>query len=421
MSGDGSTRVTFTDVLRIREFRALFGAQVLSLIGDNLAKVAVALLVFDRYHSALLTGLTYGLTFLPWLVGGPLLAALADRLPRRGVMIRCDLWRALLVALIAVPGIPVAFLLALILLVSLLEPAFRAARSALMPEVLGGGPNYATAMNLSGLANTLSTAAGFAIGGALVAVTGVRTAILLDAGTFLASAATVATFIAPRQLARSQSPRIFRDLIEGFRYVLGDPRLLWLALASALAASATMGAIAVAVPLTAAHGADQLVAGLLTAAPTSGVFVGVLVVGRLLPAPWADRLMVPLALLAPLFMIAVWGDPPIWVSAACFVASGACVSMSVTANRVFVEAVDPAFRGRAFGIAGAFVSGFQGLSAFLTGWLADHLGPARAVASTGVLTFVALAVITLLTGQWRRDQSSGRYTRMAQATSPIRR
>lgn len=51
----------------------LWLAEVLSLLGDQLARVALSVLVFDRTGSALLTGLVYGLSFLPALVAGPLL------------------------------------------------------------------------------------------------------------------------------------------------------------------------------------------------------------------------------------------------------------------------------------------------------------------------------------------------------------
>src|SRR4051794_32811139 len=95
-------RVTFGDVLANREFRAMYVAQALSVVGDQLARIAVALLVFGRSHSALLTALSYGLSYLPWIVAGPLLAGYADRLPRRSVMIFCDVVRTLLVLAIAV-------------------------------------------------------------------------------------------------------------------------------------------------------------------------------------------------------------------------------------------------------------------------------------------------------------------------------
>src|SRR3954451_8499169 len=128
-------RVTFRDVLADREFRGLYTAQALSLLGDQVAKIAIALLVFDRSHSATLTALSYAFTFLPWLIGGPWLSVYADRLPRHQVMVACDLVRAATVLLIAIPGIPLGLALLVVCLVSLLEPPFSAARGALLADI----------------------------------------------------------------------------------------------------------------------------------------------------------------------------------------------------------------------------------------------------------------------------------------------
>jgi MFS family permease len=77
--------VTFRDALRVGEFRVLWLAELLSIGGDQLARIALAWIVFSRTSSASLTATTYALTFLPDIVGGSLLSGLADRYPRRRV------------------------------------------------------------------------------------------------------------------------------------------------------------------------------------------------------------------------------------------------------------------------------------------------------------------------------------------------
>ena len=93
-------------LLRLREFRALWAASAQSVTGDQLARVALSLLVFERTESAGWTAATYALTTLPALLSGVLLSGLADRFPRRTVMIGCDLVRAVLVGLMACPVRP---------------------------------------------------------------------------------------------------------------------------------------------------------------------------------------------------------------------------------------------------------------------------------------------------------------------------
>src|SRR3954468_4671091 len=131
-------QATYGEVIAIGEFRAVWLAQAMSLLGDQLAQGALAVLVYNRTQSPLATAAVYALTYLPPIVGGPLLAGLADRYPRRRVMLLCDVARAMFVALMAVPGMPFAVLCVLVFCVVLLGAPFSAARAALLPEVLEG-------------------------------------------------------------------------------------------------------------------------------------------------------------------------------------------------------------------------------------------------------------------------------------------
>ena len=70
----GRGPATWRSLFTVRDFRYLWVAYAVSLVGDQLAQVAVAVLVFGETQSALLTGVVYAMTFVPWLVGGPLLA-----------------------------------------------------------------------------------------------------------------------------------------------------------------------------------------------------------------------------------------------------------------------------------------------------------------------------------------------------------
>ena len=81
----------------ITEFRALWSAQLLSIIGDQLARVALTVLVYRQTHSPLLAAVTFTASLVPNFLGGILLSPIADRLPRRQVMIGTDLVSGLLV------------------------------------------------------------------------------------------------------------------------------------------------------------------------------------------------------------------------------------------------------------------------------------------------------------------------------------
>src|SRR5262249_660825 len=158
---------------RVREFRFLYGAQTQSLLGDQLAAIAVAVLVFDRTGSGFATAMAYASGWLPGLLGGSLLASYADRFPRRRGMMVCDGARAVLLPGVASPGLPTAFVIVLLYVTHLFGAPFSAARSALMPQVLNR--DAYPAGNALGLSTyQVVQVAGFVAGGSAVAIVGAR-------------------------------------------------------------------------------------------------------------------------------------------------------------------------------------------------------------------------------------------------------
>src|SRR4051812_8445470 len=127
-------RTGFRDVVGVAEFRSMWFAEILSVCGDQLARVALSIIVYGRTGSAVLTGLTYALTFAPSLIGGITLTGLADRFPRRNVMATIEAGRCLLVCAVALPGMPLWLMCVLVGAVSLLNPPVKAAQLALLPQ-----------------------------------------------------------------------------------------------------------------------------------------------------------------------------------------------------------------------------------------------------------------------------------------------
>ena len=205
-------RATFSQVFAVGEFRALWLAMLLSVGGDQLARVALTVLVYVRTRSPLLTALTYAMTLLPWLVGGLGLSGLADRLPRRQVMIACDLARmalVLLMAAISLSGSAVALwtMVGLLFVVTLLDSPFKAARSALVADILTG-EKYVLGTTITQITFQVGTVLGFSLGGLVVAALGTRTALLIDAATFAVSALLLALWVRPRPAAARGSAHL---------------------------------------------------------------------------------------------------------------------------------------------------------------------------------------------------------------------
>ena len=142
MTSTTDEKATYGALFGVGEFRSLFAAHVVSMLGTVAAEVALTVLVYERTGSTVLSAATFTVAFLPYLVGGALLSGLAERLPVRRTLVLCDLADACLFAVMALPGLPVAVLLALSFTAGLASPVFAGARAALLPEVLGTGANY---------------------------------------------------------------------------------------------------------------------------------------------------------------------------------------------------------------------------------------------------------------------------------------
>ncbi len=400
--------VTYGTVLRDRRFLGLFVAQVLSLVADRLAAVALTALVFARTGSPLLAATTYAATLLPWLVSGLLLSGIADRHPRRTVMIVTDLGRAALVGLMTLPHVPLAALLVLLVLSGLLAPTFEAARAAALPLLLGE-EEYVRASALSLVAGQVSQLVGLAVAGVVVAQAGVRFALGLDAGSFLLSALVVAAVLRPGDggsgTGRSGAPASsWAQTRAGLALVFGDPVLRPLLVMAWFVACVLVAPEGLAVALLAETGRSTTWLGVLMAAIPCGMAVGAALVGRWAPVR-RTRSMLPLAGLAAVpLLLTPLAERSLPALTALWVIAGVGGAYQVPANALFMRRVPDAFRARAFGIAQSGMLALQGVVLLAAGAAAEVLGASRAIAA---LTALLLPVLWLLGRRWPVDLLAG--------------
>lgn len=190
-------------VLRIRDMRRVWGSQVLSEVGDWAARFALAVLVYDRSGSPLLTAATLAVTYLPYLLS-PIITPWAQRYSLRGMMIGSDVIRMLLFVLIALP-LPTWALLVLAFVAGLATPPFEAARTAIIPEA-AGEDRMADGYALSNVTFQTAQAAGLAVGGVMILVIGSEAALIMNAATFGVSAVLLYGISAGRQPAPPEPP-----------------------------------------------------------------------------------------------------------------------------------------------------------------------------------------------------------------------
>ncbi|SDU73081.1 MFS transporter [Jiangella alkaliphila] len=370
------------EVFGVPEFRTLWLAQTQSRVGDQLARVALALLVYERTDSAGLTALVYALTLLPPLVTAPLLAGLADRYSRRTVMVAVDVARAAFAGLMAIPGMPLPLLAALVVAMTCLQPLFAAARNATLPSVLTGD-RFAVGLGIVTATDGLAQVAGFTAGGLVVVwAGGPNVALAANAVTFLLSAALLRWGLRPHRPGGADGVPARRPsgfALAGVRLVVGDRRLLGLVSLIWLF-GLYLAPEALAAPYAAQIGAGTSAVGLLMAADVAGSVVGAALVTRVRP-PWRDRLTVPLAVAAGLPLVATVAGPPLPVTVALWALSGLLATYMVLAQVTFTEELADEVRGRAIGFASAGLQSAQGVGVLLAGGLAELMPPSVAVAA----------------------------------------
>jgi predicted MFS family arabinose efflux permease len=392
------------------EFRALWLAQLLSVVGDQLARVALTVLVYDRTRSALLAAITFAVSIVPTFIGGVTLAGLADRYPRRSVMIACDIIRASLVLIMVIPGMPLAAVVALLFAVTLTGAPFASARAAIFPDVLSGD-RYVMGTAVTVTTYQFAQVIGFAAGGTIVAFFGTRTSLIIDAATFVGSALIVRAWIRPRPVAgHHRGSSRLAGIFAGARIVLARPALRRPMLFGLLAAF-YVAPEGVAAPLAHGLGGGATAVGVILAAAALGNTVGVIAFSRLVAPSTRLRFMGPLAISACAVLVLFFWEPDLYASLLILFASGLCAAYQLAANAAFVQAAPQEQRSQAFGLAQGAMSLGQGVVMVLAGAAAGHHSPARAIAVCGAVGTVVALAVTVSAARDRGPLASGRRPR----------
>lgn len=215
------------DALRIRDFRRLFAATAVSLLGDGLFYIALAFAVQEVTGSRSQLGLVLAAGTLP-LVGFILVGGVfADRLPRRRQMIWADLARVAIQGVLAVllltDSASFVMLLVLNALYGTASAFFSPAMTGLVPQVVDGA-RLGPANALISTARNAMQFVGAAAAGLLVDLAGSGLAIGIDALSFLVSAALLA-LLHPYPAAGGEPQSFVGDLRAGFDEVIRHPWL----------------------------------------------------------------------------------------------------------------------------------------------------------------------------------------------------
>ncbi|MFE7328625.1 MFS transporter [Streptomyces sp. NPDC057565] len=392
---DPGTPRGYRAVFAVREFRAVFAAHLLSLLGVVVSELALTVLVYDLTGSPLLSALTFALGFLPYLVGGTLFAGVADRYPARRVLVACDLICAGCVAVMVLPGTPVGGLLALRCLVASVSPVFTGTRMAALTDILGEGDLYVLGRSLLRIVSQSALLIGFGVGGVLLAAVSARGAIAITVGTFLCSAALLrfGTRNRPARSGRDGGGALLKDSLAGARTVLADRRIRALMLLFWLPAMFVVAPEALAAPYADEIGVGPAALGLLMCAMPVGHIGAELYAGAVLAPRLRSRIVLPVAAAGLLPLVLYGFRPGMVASVVALALAGVGAAYVIGLDQWFVDAVPEELRGRAMTLLTAGLMTVQGIGMALAGLAAEFVPVHQVVAGAAVIGTVCTLVL----------------------------
>jgi MFS family permease len=386
-------RVTFA-ALSVRNYRRYYGGQSVSLIGTWMQMTAQAWLVLSLTHSGAALGAVVALQTLPVLLLAPYGGVIADRLDKRKLMIGLQSAmgiQALALGLLTVTGAVRVWQIGLLAALLGLNNAFEnPARQSFMLEMVG--PDHLrNAVSLNSVLVNVARTVGPAVAGLLIAGVGDGVCFLINAGSFVAVIASLATMDRGALNPTPPTPRARGQLRAGLRYVRSTP-----ALAVPLLMMAAVGCLTyefqVSLPVMASRGLHVGATGFgfMTAAMGIGAVVGGLLVAArgktgtrpLVLAATAFGMAMAMATLAPTLAIELL---------ALGLAGGASISFMATGNSTLQLNAAPAMRGRVMSLWFVAFQGSTPIGGPIVGGVMELLG-ARAGLGLGAITCFAVAL-----------------------------
>jgi MFS family permease len=379
--------------LQNRNYRLWAGGALVSNIGTWMQRVAQDWLVLTVLtdHSGTAVGITTGLQFLPMLLLGPYGGVLADRFPKRRIL----LWTqtamglcGLAVGLLVVTGSAQLWqVYAAALFLGLASAIDGPARQAFVSELVGQ-QDVANAVSLNSASFNTARLTGPAIAGVLIAWIGTGPVFLLNAASFAAVLLSLWRIRSADPAPDVPLTRSKHQVAEGLAYVRGRPDLvLILAMVGILGAFGMNFPITNALMATAEFRMGPGEFGLLGSIMAVGTLAGALLAAR--RSGPRLRFMLGGALGLGFFTLIASISPSFWLYAAVLVPVGlASITFLNSCNTSIQLSVDAQFRGRVLALYLAVLQGGTALGAPLMGWIGTEFGARWAVAAGGTIVLL---------------------------------
>jgi DHA3 family tetracycline resistance protein-like MFS transporter len=397
--------------LGVRDFRLLWGGQMVSLLGDGIFTVALAWQVIHLSGSAAALSVVLLARSLPGLLLVPVSGVAADRLPRRTIMLAADVLRGLavgMIAFLAASGtLQVWHLVVLSAVFGCGTAFFQPAAYSLYPDILT--PELLLASNSINESGTVLARSllGPALGGVLVAAFGTPWAFGADAISFAVSIATLLG-VTVRTRPGAGSKRILQEAAEGFRYTR-SVRWLWVSMVmTAFSNFFLAGPLAVALPVLVKdtlHGGPGAL-GVATAGIGVGGAVAMLTAGHLGMSRRPALLMYSAWAVSGLFQLGVGLSGHLWVATVFLAGLGCGLGLgNVIWFTLVQQRVARHMMGRVFSIDTMVSLGLLPLSYAVAGPVVEWIGAGPTMAVGGVVSLVLTGAALVVPGALDTDRS----------------
>jgi MFS family permease len=386
-------------LLRVRDFRLLWLGGLISMTGDWALIAGVPFVVYQATGSTLATAGMVLAGLLPQVLFSSTAGVFVDRWDRRRLMILVNLaLAAVLLPLLGVDVFGIWVVYVVIIAATILEQLFNPAEIALLPQLVGS-EHLVAANSLSSLNRSLARLVGPALGGVAVALAGLTGVVVIDAASFVASAALIALIPtrasfkpAPKPIhqeaaADSARSRLVAELRDGLAQTMAKPILVALLAFSLITAigEGVLGALFVPWVTDILHGDDLVYAAVLSTQAVGGL-LGAVLVGRYLRDVSPARMLGVGAVLFGLIDLVLFTypvvAPVIWPALIGMVIVGVpATAIGVGLTTIQQTEVADSHRGRVVGLFGTAIA----IGAFFGTTLGGLLGN-----SVGILPLVVI-------------------------------
>ena len=393
------------DVLKIRNYRLLWLAQIVSNIGDSLTFLALVLLINELTDgsASAIAGLLI-VSALPSVTVGLFAGAIVDRSSRKRIMISAELLQMIFVFGFVILSLQINPPITIIYLVAFLSSAagafFMPARMAIIPTIVPAN-GLMSANSLGQISRVLFSVIGTSLAGFLVGVLGQFTLVFaIDALTFLISPLIISRIVLPEVVSAENSPvaNVLADIREGIAIIVGNRILVGVMLGFAITMLG-IGAINVLLPPFVVNdlavnetwlGAvefSQSIAMIL-----SGLLVSTLA-AKFTPTRIIGVALVGMAIVSMGFSLVsnVWHLFPLLFMAGVFMTPLQAAAATLMQTRVETEVM-----GRVGAALNALITLASLISMFAAGYLADNLGIQTVFIIGGVITLIGALVAMVL-------------------------